>query len=260
MTRCLLSGSRDCEIARPPHLQLHHYDSLHGERHQLWRSPGVGADELLEGCILDYGVGHIRIRALGGAVRIGFDIDGVLADFCTAYEREVVAVAGGVNLFQPWAMCEGPVTWNWPEHYGYTKEIVSSVWAKIKKSNDFWWTLGPMPEMELFANWFEKSQHRHEIYFVTARPGREVKHQTEEWLWRHLSITPTVLISDQKGEVCHAMNLDLYVDDKAENIHDVVLKAPNTKAYLIDRAYNRHMATGIRLAGLEEVLNIIGWR
>lgn len=192
-------------------------------------------------------------------MRIGFDIDGVLADFCTAYEREVVAAAGGVNLFKPWALKEGPVTWNWPEHFGYTREIVSAVWKKIKESNDFWYGLSAMPEMELFAQWHDWAYMKHEIYFVTARPGREVKHQTEEWLYRHLGFTPTVLISSEKGSICSALNLDYYIDDKAENVADVVAKSSTTQAYLLDRAYNRHMTTGIRIASLEEFLNVLGW-
>lgn len=197
-------------------------------------------------------------------MRIGFDIDGVLADFCTAYEHEVVAMAGGVNLFQPWAMNVGPVTWNWPEHYGYTKEIVSAVWNKIKASNDFWLNLSALPEMDLFAAWHYQMRGNHEMYFVTARPGREVKLQTELWLRQRLSLeyneNITVLISDQKGMICRALNLDMYVDDKAENVQSVMDQSVTTNPYLIDRAYNRHMNPGRRIASLEEFLATVGWR
>lgn len=193
-------------------------------------------------------------------MRIGFDIDGVLANFIPRYE-EMFVFETGRNDFPPIDPVNSVPIWNWPDLYGYTSAETRAVWQRIKTNNAFWSTLNPTPEFSLFARWFYHNEVRdHEIYFVTSRPGINPKLQTEEWFYKHLGCPTTVLISEEKGEVCHALNLDLYVDDKAENIRDVTLKAPNTKAYLIDRAYNRHMATGIRIASLEEFLQVAGWR
>lgn len=192
-------------------------------------------------------------------LRIGFDIDGVLSNFDTAYEALFVEVTGR-NDFAPYAIQEGPLSWNWPtDFYGYTVEDTKEVWRRIKASNSFWFERPPMPEFDAFRKWFKDPVNRqHEIYFITARPGVNTKLQTENWFALHLDIVPTVLISDQKGMVCKALDINYYVDDKAENILDVGLKSPGTAAYLIDKAYNRHMNPGgTRIANLEEFLQVL---
>jgi uncharacterized HAD superfamily protein len=192
-------------------------------------------------------------------LKIGFDIDGVLANFCHSYEDKYKEVTG-VNRFAPWHPDVGPLTWNWPtEHYGYTKEQTDEVWRRIKADPNFWEDLPSAPGfMQHFKNWFISHAHYHEVYFVTARPGTRTKRQTENWFHRRLLTVPTMLISDQKGMVARALNLDYYVDDKAENIADVVKQSPHTKAYLLDKAYNRHMNPGgVRLANLEEFLQVL---
>lgn len=190
-------------------------------------------------------------------MRIGFDIDGVLANFPPAYEKLFVEVTGE-NRFAPFTPDEGPVSWNWPsDAYGYTSAQTSEVWRRIKASKTFWYELETMPAFSLFRDWFMFLEGA-ELYFVTARPGTQTKWQTELWFQKHLNFRPTVLISEEKGMVCRALNLDYYVDDKAENIVDVGVKSPNTKAYLLDRAYNRHMNPGgVRLANLAEFLQVL---
>jgi deoxypyrimidine-specific 5' nucleotidase type C protein (NT5C) len=202
----------------------------------------------------------------GGLVKIGFDVDGVLANFCTSYEALHVAVRGA-NHFAPWALSEGPVSWNWPEEYGYTPEETAEVWQAIKESSTFWMNLSTLPDFEGFKRWWETATgllSSKEIYFISDRPGRYVKKQTELWLANHLVLetvmySPTVLISGQKGEIAHALKLDYYVDDKAENVVDVQRKSPDTKVFLLDRAYNRHyaFAPGVRIKSLSEFLTAL---
>ena len=52
-------------------------------------------------------------------MRIGFDVDGVLADFNKRFIERVIAITGR-DLFPPRPF-DIP-TWNYPEHYGYTAE------------------------------------------------------------------------------------------------------------------------------------------
>ena len=190
-------------------------------------------------------------------MRIGFDIDGVLANFPPAYEKLFVDITGDNNF--PPLTSEGPGSWNWPtDLHGYTAEHTKEAWRRIKKSPDFWVSLDAiLPDFIHFMNWLGEHEDDHELYFVTARPGTETKWQTEQWFINRIGVAPTVLISEEKGMIAKALNLDLYVDDKAENIKDVEEKSPNTKAYLIDRGYNRHISTKHRIANLEEFLNIV---
>ena len=180
--------------------------------------------------------------------RIGVDIDGVLAAFDQPYENLLASLHGTEPRTLP---ADGAETWNFDTEY-YPKKVVGRAWQHIETSL-FWLEIPPTPEMSVFAQWFRASKH--DVYFVTARPGKHVKQLTEVWLRRHLCQPVTVLISPRKGAVAHALKLHFYIDDRAENIEDVVLQSPDTRAYLLDRAYNRHIHAGIRIYALQEFLD-----
>lgn len=96
------------------------------------------------------------------------------------------------------------------------------------------------PNRWLLRQWvISHHSQQHEIYFITNRMGQYPKRQTELWLSQHLGFSPTVLISPHKGQVCAALHLDYYVDDKPSNVDDVIAEAPNTTVFMQDRAYNR---------------------
>ena len=194
-------------------------------------------------------------------MRIGFDVDGVLARFTTAYQQLVVDVAG-VDLFEPGDATDPPC-WNWPEYRGYDKNTIDKVWGHIKGSHDFWMSLSELPDCCTLRTLILDLQRWHDIYFVTSRVGRDVKWQTEQWLRLHLQMDlPTVLMSSEKGLVAKALKLDVYVDDNADNVNDVIRRTtptqnfvpamycienptfveaphPDTRTYLIDKSYNR---------------------
>jgi uncharacterized HAD superfamily protein len=183
-------------------------------------------------------------------VRIGFDIDGVLADFATDYQNLVIQVSGK-NLFAP-TDAMNPPCWDWPEYRGYTKETMKEVWGCIVPSNTFWYGLLPFADsIQTMTMLLRELEHRHDVYYVTSRPGATVKRQTEAWLMRYLpyaesGLTPTVIISSEKGLVARALKLDAYVDDNLDNIKGVLKESPKTRAYLLDKSYN--------LGAVEEVI------
>lgn len=190
-------------------------------------------------------------------MRIGFDIDGISADFIPAYEEMFVRTTGR-NDFPPVDPVNSVPEWNWPTRYGYTAAETKAVWAVINKDSHFWQRLNTTPEFATFSRWFYDQDVRdHEIYFVTSRPGLNPKLQTEDWFYRHLNCPVTVLISDSKGAVCKALNLDFYLDDKLENILDVQQTSPNTRAYLLDRAYNRDQEVTHRISTVAEFLSTV---
>lgn len=175
-------------------------------------------------------------------LKIGFDVDGVLADFNENFVKLVIKVTGR-NLFPAWPF-DIP-TWNYPEYYGYTKAETTAVWNEIKRDAFFWQGLHEYPgNSQVMAQVNEEERaHGSEIYFVTNRMGVEVKAQTERWLSSRLSSyygngSPTVLISGHKGLVCRALELDVYIDDKWENCLDVAQTCLNTQAFLLSRPWN----------------------
>lgn len=190
-------------------------------------------------------------------MKIGIDIDGVIANFFSAYEEAIVQEAG-VDMFPARYPAALPPVWDWPEHYGYDKKHVKRVWRMIEQSQCFWSDLGVLPDAHFLAESMPWAVH--DVYFITARPGARAKHQTEAWLQKMLPIThPTVLLTDNKGGACETLKLDFYIDDKPSNVEDV-MENSDTRVYLCPQyPYNQEGAVGARRAGsIEEVFRAEG--
>lgn len=185
-------------------------------------------------------------------MRIGVDVDGVLADFNSSFINLVIAETG-VDLF-PKRPFDIP-TWNYPEYYGYTAQQTSDVWEKIKRDPYFWSLLPgyPLTRASLeYLNW-RQSECRDDVYFITARPGQTAKQQTEFWLRESGAVNPTVLISDKKGACAVALELNCYIDDRLENANDVAREGVRT--FLMDRPWNKTPGLGW---GIQRVTTVIG--
>lgn len=188
-------------------------------------------------------------------MRIGIDIDGVIANFYSAYETAVIEEAGGEDKFPAKYPEQLPPVWDWPEHYGYDKMITGRVWKKIKESRSFWGNLGKLPDAKVLDQSMPWAIH--DVYFITNRAGANAKQQTERWLRERFPIhNPTVLVTPNKGLAAAALQLDVYIDDKGENVLAVEQQSPATRVYLIDRPYNEHVKVQRRVSGLKSVFEL----
>ena len=186
---------------------------------------------------------------------VGVDVDGVLACFFKAYEDLTVKVAG-VDLFPARYPAVLPPTWDWPEHYGYSAETMKEVWRQIKADTLFWKNLDPLPGAVNFLKKLYSTNH--EVYFITDRAGNEPQFQTHWWLQDQGFDEPNVIISRKgKGSACTALSIELYIDDKGENVLDVMEKSPETRTLLLTYPYNKHIEGVERIEGLEEVFDYI---
>jgi len=168
--------------------------------------------------------------------RVGVDVDGVLADFNSAFIQRVIDVTGR-DLF-PARPFDIPC-WNYPQHYGYTEVEVSTVWTNIKTDSTFWLSLLDYPQTRSLLESLRNIQTAGtEIYFITARPGVRVKEQTEGWLLYMGFEFPTVLISSAKGLCARALDLTHYIDDRWENVVDVRQYSPTTSVSLLTQPWN----------------------
>jgi len=170
-------------------------------------------------------------------MRIGCDVDGVLADFNRSFIERVILVTKR-DLFPPRPF--DILTWNYPESYGYDSTEVSAVWDDIKRDPLFWSSLpayvGAWDAINLLR--LREQVYGDEVYFITARPGYRTKQQTELWLRANSgdpTWTATVLISSDKGSCAKALRLDKYIDDRLEN---VLATCPHCQTYLMDRTWN----------------------
>lgn len=180
-------------------------------------------------------------RSYSNILKIGFDIDGVLADFVSGFaallpEYEIDSFSWGLGL---------------------TKEQERVGWKRVDASPSFWYDLA-------ILNSLPAIDPQHEVFFITKRrhtPGQEpTSISAARWLHDKLGVSlPTVLALSNKGEVCRAIGIDTFIDDKPENCWDVQDESPNTETFLFDQPWNRHDTRVLRVKTLDEYLEkVIG--
>lgn len=171
-------------------------------------------------------------------LKIGVDVDGIVADFNESFIRRVIEVTGEDRF--PARPFDIP-TWNYPQYYGYSEAQVSAVWDSIKADPTFWVKLEPYAWTRKFLARVNQFAQHAEVYFITSRLGVRVKAQTEDWLMMYTDgfSQPTVLISSMKGYCAAALKLTHYIDDRDLNVRDVRTENPKTRVYLLDHPWNR---------------------
>jgi hypothetical protein len=191
---------------------------------------------------------------------IGVDIDGVLANFNAGYRRKLIEVTGRDLI--PEEVCRGsrpgeePPCWNYAPHYGYTREEDHATWESIKSDYQFWQSLQPLPGgtamlRTLKAAEFERDA---EIYFITSRPGRTAKEQTEWWLQTRGFSHATVMIArGEKGFFANGLGLTHFVDDKPENCESVKIARPGAHNYLLSCRYNESAHDRLKAQGIHVI-------
>lgn len=172
-------------------------------------------------------------------LRIGIDVDGILADFNPGYKALVEATTA-VRL--PEISATFPDTWNYAVDAGVTPEEDKAIWKIISESQSFWYDLDPYPEAIPFLKRLSDFPDSVDTYFITSRPGMVSKKQTEDWLETFGYVGdkfPTVLISSNKGDCASALRLTHYIDDRNENCWDVRDVSPTTKNFMLARPWNK---------------------
>lgn len=184
-------------------------------------------------------------------LRLGIDLDGVLANFTDAF-ADVLAKTSGRMLVTEYPY--DPLVWDWPQHVGFTDAEVTAAWKRVHQSPDFWQSLLPKDGAVAFLdqlwrwvayrNWGHGESH--EVYFITNRDGLRAKDQTEQWLIRHGfgGKHPTVLIArGEKGPLVPALGLTHVVDDRPENLTSyLICGLPADRAVLYRANYNAPFA------------------
>lgn len=183
-------------------------------------------------------------------MRIGIDVDGVIADFNQAFITRVCDRTGR-DLF-PARPFDIP-TWNYPEHYGYRMDEVTCVWDHVKGDPQFWASLPPYSWTSEFLSRLDP--YADDVYFITNRMGVSPKQQTERWLWLNQGpVSPTVLITAMKGWTARSLDLDVYIDDRDLNVIDVRTVSPKTRTFIQDQPWNRSDSLN-DFKGIERITN-----
>ena len=160
-------------------------------------------------------------------LRIGFDLDGVLADFASAFHAVEVRLFGAEVTSAPDDEDERPSA---DAAGGSTpprdKSRRDAVWQQIVATEDFWTTLQPIDPAVVRRIHDLMLRHGWEVVFITQRPatrGDTVQRQTQRWLVAQGFDLPSVLvIAGSRGAAAGALRLDYLVDDSATNCLDVL--------------------------------------
>jgi hypothetical protein len=213
-------------------------------------------------------------------MRLGFDLDGTLADMQTALAREArslfpeidpatlprstaFAVApegnaeGGQN---PPADSTGPT----PEApasatHGLSSRQQRDLWRAVCARENFWETLDEIEPGALAQLFAVATKRRWEIIFLTSRPesaGDTAQLQSHRWLAAHGFPAPSIfVVHGSRGKIAAALALDVLVDDRPENCLDISIDS-SARAILVWRGGESTVPASARQLGIGSVRSI----
>lgn len=168
-------------------------------------------------------------------MRFALDLDGVFADFTSAYAAVIRELSG--RDIPP----NEPNEWDWLSRYGVTPAEEAAAWRIIHAEPTFWLHLRPMAgAVEALKQLRLLDPFQSCVHFVTNRPKHPaVQHLTEEWLGTHGYPHARVILACQKGLIAKLLKVDVFADDRPSNCQDVLDSSPATTVCLVARPWNR---------------------
>lgn len=178
-------------------------------------------------------------------MRISFDMDGVLADYTTAFSTI------GNEMFGLSIVGEKEIQhWNW-EKWWSTKAQLKAIWKEVRKRETFWMDLEKIVSDEE-AKRIARLMHTERVYFITSRPdtgGVDAQYQSARWVqWTICKDqrvgsrpSPSVLVSSKKGRLCEALDIQYHIDDKFTYCIDIVKNSPKTRVFMMETMHNKWM-------------------
>jgi len=165
------------------------------------------------------------------ALRIGFDLDGTLADMHHSLRLEAERLFGSDDVSADNTARQSAAD----DEQGalmsaglpLTRQQQTALWERVRQITNFWDSLREM-QPGIVARLAEIAvARRWEVIFLTTRPlvaGDTVQRQSQRWLERHGFPLPSVFVVHRsRGPIAEALELDAVVDDRAENCLDVTL-------------------------------------
>lgn len=221
-------------------------------------------------------------------LRVGFDLDGTVADMYSALQREAVKLFGE-DVIRKAATKESPGTSKAkaaatavnalaskaqdksasPEDDSTTNADIEELhltakqqmqlWDHVKKIPNFWTTLAELEPGIIARIAHTATERRWEVIFLTTRPstaGELVQLQSQRWLEAHGFHFPSVyVVQRSRGKIADALQLDAFVDDRPENCLDIAVDS-KAKVILIWQGDLNEVPAGAKRLGVRPVQTI----
>jgi uncharacterized HAD superfamily protein len=213
-------------------------------------------------------------------LRVGFDLDGTVADMYDALHREAIKLFGEEVLrkaahktAKPQAIkgeqsnkkessepkAEDEAATSVMQELHLTAKQQMQLWDHVKHVENFWLSL---PELEpgIIARIAKAARERRwEVIFLTTRPstaGDLVQLQSQQWLDAHGFQYPSVyVVQRSRGKIADALHLDAFVDDRPENCLDIAVES-KAKVILIWHGDLKDVPAGAKRLGVRPVNTI----
>jgi len=167
-------------------------------------------------------------------LKIGIDVDDVVIDFMEAFRKEAQTITGR-ELQGP------PGSWDFA-NWGLTAEEEEAIWKHIYNTPN-WFRECCCSPVEGVQELLPELCTNHEVYFITAR--REgigewsTQTQTAFTLESLGVIYPQVIVRKNKGQIVAALGLDIFIDDKPENLEDIHRWSNKTDLFIMNQSHNQ---------------------
>ena len=223
------------------------------------------------------------------ALRIAFDLDGVLANmeselarqaervFGEAMTRKLQERAADTPLDVPTPKSQPPVTMAQVEAkaaeaaeagpdnapalmtLNMTARQQRKLWHHVESIENFWETLEELEPGVVARLAALALDRRWEIIFLTKRPesaGATSQVQSQRWLESKGFPLPSVyVVQGSRGRIAAALGLDIVVDDRPENCLDVVVDS-RARAILVWREGEKQLPAAARRLGIGVVHSV----
>jgi hypothetical protein len=201
-------------------------------------------------------------------MRLGFDLDGTVADLQAALAREArrlfpdvdpATLPRSVAADTP-ASGDESATSETPLSIGtLSPRQQRELWEAVCSRENFWETLQEIERGALARLFALARERRWEIIFLTSRPetaGDTAQNQSYRWLVGCGYLTPSIfVVHGSRGKIAAALQLDVVVDDRPENCLDVGIDS-KARAILVWRGDEGKVPGSARQLGIGSVKSI----
>lgn len=169
-------------------------------------------------------------------LRIGIDIDNVVADSYTTFLQEFNRKFGTQVQF------EELIEFDYLKTIGFDAEVIDKFWDTLLHTGKIQLDIPPLQNSHaVIKNWKKAG---HSIYFVTARPIW-IQKATKQWLSHHGILQEDDLVfhfdeahhsldTTYKKEVVEKEGIELFIEDSLE-----IAQFLNIPVFLLDQPWNR---------------------